>query len=224
MMAPPRPDFNQTEMEGRRYTGVVSEPDAALRPSQDDPHWRRVQDRRALGRTIRALRKRQGRTLANVAGEAGISVSLLSQVEHGVVDPSLDSLRDIADALGVPPFKLLAERPINRRIVRAGEGTPLALPDSDVELFLLSPSLEGPFEVVRWTLRAGGVTARHPRGHGGVEAMYILEGTVQIEVGDETVELRRGDFFTIEAQIPHRARAVGDWPASGIFVVSPPSF
>lgn len=170
------------------------------------------------------MRKSQNRTLASVAAEARISASLLSQVENGLVDPSLDSLRDIAEALGTAPFKLLAERPIGRRIVRAGGGTPLALPDSDVELYLLSPSLEGPFEVVRWTLRAGGVTARKPRGHQGVEAMFILGGTVQLEIGDETIELREGDFFTIEARTPHRARALGSEPASGIFIVSPPSF
>lgn len=173
---------------------------------------------------IRALRASQNRTLASVAEAAGISPSLLSQVERGLVDPSLDSLRDIADALGTATFRLLAKRPLDHRVVRAGGGVPLALPDSDVELFLLSPSLEGPFEVVRWTLRPGGVTARQPRAHGGVEAMFILEGAVQLEAGDETIELRTGDFFTMEAEIPHRALAVGEGPASGIFVVSPPTF
>jgi mannose-6-phosphate isomerase-like protein (cupin superfamily) len=162
--------------------------------------------------------------LANVAERAGISVSLLSQVENGLVDPSLDSLRDIADALGTAPFKLLSQRTLNGSVVRRGGGIPLTLPHSDVELFLLSPSLEGPFEVVRWTLRPGGVTAREPRGHQGVEAMFILEGAVELEIEGESIELRGGDFFTIDARFPHRARALGDVPASGIFIVSPPSF
>lgn len=159
-----------------------------------------------------------------MAEAAGISPSLLSQVENGLVDPSLDSLRDIAEALGTAPFRLLAERPLDGRVVRAGEGRRLTLPDSDVDLELLSPSLEAPFEVVRWTLRADGVTAREPRGHRGVEAMFILDGAVRLEIGDETVELRRGDFFVADAAIPHRACALGGEPASGIFVVSPPSF
>jgi quercetin dioxygenase-like cupin family protein len=47
---------------------------------------------------------------------------------------------------------------------------------------------------------------------------------VELEAADEKIELRRGDFFTMEAEIPHRARALGEGPASGIFVVSPPSF
>jgi quercetin dioxygenase-like cupin family protein len=198
--------------------------DQAEKPRESGAKSRKHDDRKALGRAIRALRTNQNRTLVGVAEAAGISPSLLSQVERGLVDPSLDSLRDIADALGTAPFRLLAERPLGFRIVRAGGGTPLALPDSDVELFLLSPSLEGPFEVVRWRLKPGGVTARQPRAHGGVEAMYILEGAVELEAADEKIELRRGDFFTMEAEIPHRARALGEGPASGIFVVSPPSF
>jgi len=45
-------------------------------------------------------------TLATVSERAGISVSMLSQVERGLLDPSLDTLRNIADALGTAPFRL----------------------------------------------------------------------------------------------------------------------
>jgi transcriptional regulator with XRE-family HTH domain len=183
---------------------------------------RREQDRRSLGKAIRALRRKQGRTLSDVAKQAGISTSLLSQVENGLVDPSLDSLRDIAEALGTAPFRLLAVRP-DSRVVRAKDRRLLSLPDSDVELWLLSPSMDEPFEVVRWTLKDGGVTSRERRGHPGVEGIFILEGLVEIEVGEERIELRAGDFLTIDASTPHRARAVGG-PASGMFILSPPAF
>jgi transcriptional regulator with XRE-family HTH domain len=190
---------------------------------EDRPDTQRERDRRSLGKAIRRLRQQQGRTLSDVAGEAGISTSLLSQVENGLVDPSLDSLRDIADALGTAPFKLHAARALHSRVVRGGEGRPLSLPDSDVELYLLSPSMDEPFEVVRWTLKDGGVTSRERRGHPGVEGMFILDGRVEIEVGDETIELRAGDFLTIDASSPHRARAL-DGSAEGMFILSPPAF
>jgi transcriptional regulator with XRE-family HTH domain len=184
---------------------------------------RRQQDRRSLGKAIRSLRRKQGRTLTDVAKQAGISTSLLSQVENGLVDPSLDSLRDIAEALGTAPFKLLAARPLDSRIVRADDRRLLSLPGSDVELWLLSPSMDEPFEVVQWTLKDGGVTSRERRGHPGVEGMLILKGLVEIEVGDEKIELGAGDFLTIDASTPHRARAV-EGPASGMFILSPPAF
>jgi transcriptional regulator with XRE-family HTH domain len=188
------------------------------------PRPDRARDRLRLGETIRRLRLAQGRTLADVADDAAISVSLLSQVERGLIDPSLDSLREIAEALGTAPFRLLADGVPASRIVRDGEGRKLALADSEVEMELLSPSLDGAFEVGRWTLRPGGATAAQPRGYPGEEATLILRGRVRFELGDEPVELSEGDFVTYDARIPHRCVAVGNEPASGLFVVSPPSF
>lgn len=83
--------------------------------------------------------------------------------------------------------------------------------------------MDEPFEVVRWTLRQGGVTSRERRGHPGVEGMFILSGRIAIEVGEETIELGAGDYLTIDARTPHRARAL-DGPASGMFILSPPAF
>jgi quercetin dioxygenase-like cupin family protein len=186
-------------------------------PSRRD----RSADRRILGDSIRRTRLRQGRTLAEVSGAAGVSVSLLSQVERGIVDPSLDSLRDIAEALGTAPFRLLADKTPRSRVVRSGEGARLGVADG-IDLELLSPSLDGDFEVGRWTLAPGASTASHPRGHGGEEANLILEGTVRFELGDDVIELRRGDFVIYDARIPHRSVAVGNEGASAVFVVSPP--
>ena len=185
------------------------------------PRRDRSVERRTLGESIRRMRLRQGRTLADVSNAAGVSVSLLSQVERGLVDPSLDSLRDIAEALGTAPFRLLAEDTPRSRLIRSGEGARLAVADG-IELELLSPSLDGDFEVARWTLAPGASTASHPRGHDGVEANLILEGTVRFELGDELVELRKGDFVIYDARIPHRAVALGHEGASAVFVVSPP--
>jgi transcriptional regulator with XRE-family HTH domain len=163
-------------------------------------------------------------TLSDVASRAGVSVSLLSQIERGLTDPSLDSLRDIAEALGTAPFKLLAEQSHESRLVRAGEGRRLSLPDTDVEIELLSPSMEGPFEVIRWSLDVGGATARAPRSHEGVETTILLSGEVQIEAGDDVLTLHSGDAFTAKATIPHRTVNIGNEPAEAISVISPPNF
>ena len=188
------------------------------------PRRDRSDERRRLGNAIRTLRLAQSRTLADVARDAAVSVSLLSQVERGLVDPSLDSLRDIAEALGTAPFRLFADDSPRPRVVRDGEGRRLALAAADVEMELLSPSLEGAFKVGRWTLRPGGATAAQARAHPGEEATLILRGDVRFELGDEMIELCEGDFVTYDARIPHRCVALGAAPASGLFVVSPPSF
>jgi transcriptional regulator with XRE-family HTH domain len=56
--------------------------------------------REVYGRLLRGLRTRQGRTLAEVAGRAGISVAYLSEVERGLKEPSSEVLEAVCVALG----------------------------------------------------------------------------------------------------------------------------
>ena len=56
--------------------------------------------REVYGRLLRRLRTRQGRTLAEVAARAGISVAYLSEVERGLKEPSSEVLEAVCVALG----------------------------------------------------------------------------------------------------------------------------
>ena len=184
-------------------------------------------DRHSLGRRIRELRRAQGLTLNDVATAAGVSVSLLSQVERGKTDPSLETLRDIADALGTAPFRLLAGSLSRSRLVRVDERPRLELPSSDIVFELLSHSLEGTFEVMLWTLAKGGSNpsvTRGARGHLGEEALLMLTGRARFELGDEVFELAAGDFITYDARVRHQMTSLDDEPCSGLSVMSPPAF
>jgi transcriptional regulator with XRE-family HTH domain len=64
------------------------------RPSAE-PLWRHV-----LGKRLRTLRERQGRTLSDVAARAGISPQYLSEIERGRKEPSSEMIAAVAGALG----------------------------------------------------------------------------------------------------------------------------
>jgi len=53
----------------------------------------------ALGDRIRLLRESKGKTLSNLAEEAGISVSYLSEIERGNVCPAIDTLKKLTSVL-----------------------------------------------------------------------------------------------------------------------------
>jgi transcriptional regulator with XRE-family HTH domain len=184
----------------------------------------RDRQRLVLGQAIRNARQKQGWTLRELGSRAGASVSLLSQVERGSADPSLDTLRDLAKALGTTPFALLAGPPVTSRLVRAGTGTRLALPGADVEFELITPSMDKSFEVVRFTLKPGGRSTQEARGHPGEEAVFLLTGSARFEIGDETHVLQPGDLLMWDARVPHRAVALGVEPVTGFMVICPPSF
>ena len=63
---------------------------------EPEPLWRE-----AVGRELREERRTAGRTLADVAGEAGVSTQYLSEIERGRKEPSSEVLGAVAGALGL---------------------------------------------------------------------------------------------------------------------------
>jgi transcriptional regulator with XRE-family HTH domain len=70
-------------------------PDRTPTP-EAEPLWRE-----AVGHELREERRTTGRTLADVAGEAGVSTQYLSEIERGRKEPSSEVLGAVAGALGL---------------------------------------------------------------------------------------------------------------------------
>jgi len=178
--------------------------------------------RRQLGGAIRRRRHAASLTLATVSERAGISVSMLSQVERGLLDPSLDTLRNVADALGTAPFRLLAEEGPVAGVVRRGERQVLSGDADNVRAELLSPSTEGAFAITVWELEPGATRLVDAQAHPGEEANLLLKGSARLEIGDELIDLAVGDCVTLDRRSAHRMTAVGRAPLVCLAVVSPP--
>ena len=101
-----------------------------------------------LGAGIRAERLRQGLTLTYLAEHAELSASALSQIERGVTDPSIGSLRRIASVLQVPFFQFLADPHSPQTVVRKAERRTITFPHRALQYELLTPNLRGPFEIL----------------------------------------------------------------------------
>jgi transcriptional regulator with XRE-family HTH domain len=179
-------------------------------------------ERRRLGRAIRRRRKELALTLAQVADTAGISVSLLSQVERGQIDPSLDSLRSIAEAISTTPFHLLSDHTDRAAVIPNGQGRQVEVPQGRGRLEILTPWSDASFVVGRWALEPGGSTPDLSRARDGEEALYVVSGTASIEAGEEVHVAREGDFFTCDARLPHRLTAGDSEPVVFLCISWPP--
>ena len=71
-------------------------PDPTDEPAEREPLWRE-----AVGQELRDERQDVGRTLADVAEEAGVSTQYLSEIERGRKEPSSEVLQAVAGALGL---------------------------------------------------------------------------------------------------------------------------
>ena len=85
-----------------------------LASSSPAPLWRE-----GIGQTLREKRNGRGERLTDVAERAGVSPQYLSEVEHGLKDPSSEMLEAIAGALGIT-VPTLARRAADRLELTGG--------------------------------------------------------------------------------------------------------
>ena len=180
-----------------------------------------------IGGRIRELRKAHGRTLSDVAGEVGISVSYLSQIERDVSRLPIGVLKRIADVLGVHMnwfFHTAAPGPEEERdvVVRAANRRVLTFTGLGITEELLSPNLAGPLEVLISTIRPGADSEYYT--HEGAEAGVVMEGTLHLWVGERHFVLERGDSFAFPSTEPHRCVNRGRVPVKVLWVITPPHY
>ena len=111
-----------------------------------------------VGERIRQLRLGLGMSVRTLATKSGFSPSLISQVEHSQVTPSIGSLERIAMALGVSLGKFFTEPdPSTARLVRASARPQLTSTWSSVSIEALGPlDGSGTLEPVMLTMAPGG--------------------------------------------------------------------
>ncbi len=186
-----------------------------------------------LGSEVRELRKARQMTLAALAKTSGVSVSHLSAIERGTVNPSLDKVSKIAAGLGVPEAWFFSRRsgagPMERAyVVRQGNRRNLNLlygetvEQSGYADALLSSSIGGGFYM--------GISDYPPNSDQVVDHLYeregehhgfVVEGELELYLVDETITLRRGDSYSFPGHLLHRVRNAGDKPAKLIWVNAP---
>lgn len=177
-----------------------------------------------LGKKIREKRKERGKSLSELAALTGLTASFLSQVERDVAEPSITSLRKIAEALDVPIFYFLLNSDGYSPVVRKGNRKTLKFPRSHLSFELLSPDLNRQMEIMMATLEPGTCTCEQPLAHPGEECVVVLEGAMDIEIGDESYHLEEGDSIYYYCAVPHRITSVGDKNLVFLSAITPPAF
>jgi transcriptional regulator with XRE-family HTH domain len=174
-----------------------------------------------VGERIRQRRLGLGLSVRSLATQTGFSPSLISQVENGLVMPSIGSLERIAMALGISLGQFFAEseaRPI--RLVRAHARQTLISTWSPVSIEALAP-LDGwgQLEAVMLTMAPGGRSGKFPASPAGEKFVFMMAGEVTLTLGETAHVLRHGDAMTFIPTIPdYQWENTGAEPAQVLLV------
>jgi len=198
----------------------------------------------SLGERLRFERTARGLSLRELARRAGVSPSLLSQIETAKIFPSVGTLYAIVRELGVsideifvlddmdPPPSTPEDSPAPARraaapfaqgstpVLRVSDRSAIQL-ESGVRWERLTARTEKGVEFLYTVYAAGGESAPEsaPIDHGGREFGIVVRGSLEVTVGDEQFTLTPGDTVFFESTIPHRLHNGGTEDAHAIWVV-----
>lgn len=186
-----------------------------------------------LGARLRDGRERAGISLRGLARDVGVSPSLVSQIEHGRVTPSVGTLYAVANALGLLVDDLFRDGDKAKRSARRNGGVPARSPVQrarDRKTILLSggvrwerltPAADAEVEFLRVVYDVGATSCAEDAliRHGGMEYAVVLNGRLGVRVGSRDYVLAAGDSITFDAQNPHRLWTIGAKPAVAVWVV-----
>ncbi|WP_152659637.1 helix-turn-helix domain-containing protein, partial [Bacillus cereus] len=167
-----------------------------------------------------------GLTSKRLAELADITPSMLSQIEKGITNPSLQTLKLISVALNIPLFNFfLEDTNTEELVVRANQRKKITFPESgNVSYELLSPNLDGALELALMNLFPETASSMEPVAHKGEEIAFIMEGQVKLYLNDEVLLLNTGDSVKIPPYTKHKWENTSLNKVTVIFGVTPPSF
>lgn len=177
-----------------------------------------------VGILLRIFREKTGRRLSDVASGAGISISMLSQIERGVVSPSIETLFDVCSSLGLEVSELFSKfsQRDSVKIYRSGHRLLSEKKGVSYEQLISSYNTTYPAEMFLLEIEPDSKTGLSGRGHEGIEMGYILDGKAILTVDSQDYPIVEQDSVTFSSHLPHRIVNAGETVFKAIWTVLPP--
>lgn len=176
-----------------------------------------------VGAALQRLRLARGLTLEDLSRIAGVSKSMLSQIEREKANPTIAITWRLANALGVPIGELLDEpgKTVETiRVLDAHETPTLPGAHAGYTMRILGPmELAGKYEWYELTLAPGGELVSQAHDPGTTEHLTVLHGAMELEVGGTRKKVKLGGTARYPGDLDHVIRNPGKTEARAVLVV-----
>lgn len=158
-----------------------------------------------LAARIRELRAESSLTLDGLARLANVSRAMLSRIERGESSPTAQLLGKICGGLGITLSMLFAETetpasPLSRRPDQPIWRDPAA---HYLRRNVSPPGTGSPVDIVEIEFPPGGSVAFDSQRLAGTDQhVWVLDGTLELELGDEAFRLEMGDCLMMRFDRP----------------------
>jgi transcriptional regulator with XRE-family HTH domain len=179
-----------------------------------------------IGVRLQAVRKSKGLSQRELAKRVGVTNSTISLIEQNKVSPSISSLKKVLDGIPISLadfFTMDLAHTGDSPFYAAGEQPDVG--NNDIHYFLVGQHRANrQMCILREVMPPGTDTGETMLSHDGEEGGVVVQGQVELTVGDQVRVLGPGEAYYFESRQPHRFRNVGRDEAILVSANTPPTF
>jgi transcriptional regulator with XRE-family HTH domain len=157
-----------------------------------------------VGARLKQLRQQRGLSMVQLAREVGVTNGMISQIENHLADPSLTTLRKLAQVLGVPVFYFFIAHENDPEVRSSDNRYLLNSQGNGVRYEFISDPNEPSLEFTMIEAKPGSSSGQKQDVHPGTECALVLKGRMVLEIEDQFYELKANDSITFDSLRPHR--------------------
>jgi transcriptional regulator with XRE-family HTH domain len=180
-----------------------------------------------VGARLRAVRKMKGFSQRELAKRVGVTNSTISLIEQNRVSPSVGSLKKVLDGIPIALadfFTLEIESDEPEHFVYKVSEQP-DLGSDGINYFMIGSGRPGrQMCIMREIMAPGSDTGEEMLSHEGEEGGVVMQGSLELTVGDSVQVLGPGEGYYFESARPHRFRNVGKDAVIIVSANTPPTF
>ena len=176
----------------------------------------------ALGNAIQRLRKAYNMSLGDLSEQSGVAKSIISQIERNETNPTISTVQRLSKALDTTVDVVLKQDEAPNFIDHQNKS---AIPMLESEDGLCRLAIAGALDLVehvQWydfRAKSGGKLVSEPHQAGSVEHLYVIEGELQVDCGQETKTVKQGESLRYRGDEPHTITNTGTSDAHATMVL-----
>ena len=178
-----------------------------------------------IGGRLKELRSHLGLSQRKLAQSAGVSNAIISLIEHGRTDPSMGLLKKVLDAMGVSFADFFSEPSRSSEKYFYAEHELSKISSGPITYFQVGSDLrDSQLQLLYERYEPGADTGQSMLSHDAEEGGIIMQGRLEVTVGQQTQTLSAGDAYRFNSHLPHRFRNTGSEVCVIVSACTPPSF
>ena len=175
-----------------------------------------------IGRKVKQYRTQNGLTLEELASRTELTKGFLSQIENDLTSPSISTLGDIVEALGMDMSSFFKEAD-SEQFVFTNEDYFVDDKEGAKITWIVPNAQKNEMEPIVLELEPG-ASSNEVLPHEGEELGYVLSGKVTMVMGGDRVIVKKCQKFYIKGNVSHVIIKYNNKNASILWVCTPPIF